>query len=65
MEQRVALIGFGLSGSVFHAPLIAATPGLSLATVVTGDPGRADRARSTYPGVRVEPDPEAVWERAG
>ena len=37
MELRAALIGFGLAGSVFHAPLIAATPGLELATVVTGN----------------------------
>ncbi|MDX6581939.1 MAG: hypothetical protein QOI10_1123 [Solirubrobacterales bacterium] len=63
-ERRVALIGFGLAGSVFHAPLIAATPGLALTTVVTGDSERAARARREYPGVRVEPDAEAVWERA-
>lgn len=42
---RVALAGFGLAGAVFHAPLIAATPGLDLDTVVTRDPQRADQAR--------------------
>ena len=31
---RVALAGYGLAGAVFHAPLIAATPGLKLDTVV-------------------------------
>ena len=25
---RVAIVGYGLAGSVFHAPLVAATPGL-------------------------------------
>jgi predicted dehydrogenase len=50
---RVAVVGYGLSGSVFHAPLVAATPGLRVAAVVTGDPGRAEAARSAYPGVRV------------
>jgi len=64
VDQRVALIGFGLAGSVFHAPLIAATPGLVLATVVTADAQRAERARSEHPGVRVELAADAVWERA-
>jgi predicted dehydrogenase len=64
MELRAALIGFGLAGSVFHAPLIAATPGLRLATVVTANPTRADRARREYPDARVEACPEAIWARA-
>ena len=34
---RVGLIGFGLAGGTFHAPLIAATPGLALSAVVTTD----------------------------
>jgi scyllo-inositol 2-dehydrogenase (NADP+) len=58
------VIGFGLGGSVFHAPLIAATPGIALATVITGNPGRAEAARRAYPGVAVEPRPESIWERA-
>jgi scyllo-inositol 2-dehydrogenase (NADP+) len=37
---RVGLIGYGLAGAVFHAPLIASTPGLRLASVVTGNPDR-------------------------
>ena len=34
---RVGLIGYGLAGAVFHAPFLAATPGLRLAAVVTRD----------------------------
>src|SRR5215216_3206667 len=64
MELRAAVIGLGLAGSVFHAPLIAATPGLSLATVVTTNPSRASAARRQYPGVRVEQSLSAVLERA-
>jgi scyllo-inositol 2-dehydrogenase (NADP+) len=64
MELRAALIGFGLAGSVFHAPLIASTPGMSLATIVTADPERADQARRRYPDVRVEASVAAVWQRA-
>ncbi|MGN6160466.1 MAG: Gfo/Idh/MocA family oxidoreductase [Marmoricola sp.] len=32
---RVALIGYGLAGSAFHAPLITSTSGLELAAVMT------------------------------
>jgi predicted dehydrogenase len=37
---RVALIGYGLAGRVFHAPLIRHTPGLELHTVVVRDTAR-------------------------
>jgi predicted dehydrogenase len=62
-DRRVALIGFGLAGSVFHAPLISATPGLELATVVTSNPERAEAARDGFSGVTVEGSAEAVFER--
>ncbi len=52
---RVGVVGYGLAGEVFHCPLIDATPGLELAAVVTGDAGRASRARLRHPGVRVVP----------
>jgi scyllo-inositol 2-dehydrogenase (NADP+) len=61
---RAAVVGYGLAGSVFHAPLIAATPGMAVTTVVTSNRQRADRARREYPGVRVEASAEPVWERA-
>ncbi|MFE9453974.1 Gfo/Idh/MocA family oxidoreductase [Streptomyces sp. NPDC006739] len=53
---RVGLIGFGMAGAVFHAPLIARTPGLELATVVTGHAARAAAAREQYPDIAVRPD---------
>ncbi|GAB2780265.1 Gfo/Idh/MocA family oxidoreductase [Streptomyces daliensis] len=50
---RVGLIGYGLAGSVFHAPLIAATEGLALDTVVTSDPARQAQVRDEHgDGVR-------------
>jgi scyllo-inositol 2-dehydrogenase (NADP+) len=64
-EARVALLGYGLAGSIFHAPLIAATPGLGLATIVTSSPERANGAAAEHPGARIETDHDAVWERAG
>ena len=39
-----AIIGYGLAGASFHAPLIASTPGLAVATVVTANPARRDQA---------------------
>ncbi|MFI9624895.1 Gfo/Idh/MocA family oxidoreductase [Streptomyces sp. NPDC052042] len=62
---RVALIGYGLAGSVFHAPLIAATGGLVLDTVVTSDEERRARARTEFPAVRFAAAPEELWQRAG
>jgi scyllo-inositol 2-dehydrogenase (NADP+) len=46
----VGLIGYGLGGSVFHAPLIRAVPGLHLAAVVTS---QHDRVEKDMPGMRV------------
>ncbi|GHF36628.1 oxidoreductase [Streptomyces mashuensis] len=62
---RVGLIGYGLAGSAFHAPLVAATDGLALDTVVTSDPGRQAQARDRYPDVRVADTAEALLDRAG
>jgi predicted dehydrogenase len=58
---RVALIGFGAAGTYFHAPFIAATPGLRLTTVVTGDPGRAAQVRAQYPDAVVRGRAADVW----
>lgn len=63
-EIRVALVGFGLGGASFHAPLIAATPGMRLATVVTSNESRAARARRDYPGVHVAATADWLWAHA-
>ncbi|MGW7362350.1 Gfo/Idh/MocA family protein [Streptomyces sp. NPDC054841] len=62
---RVGLVGYGLAGSVFHAPLIATTEGLTLDTIVTSNEERREQARAEYPGVRFAATPEELWERAG
>jgi predicted dehydrogenase len=46
---RVGIIGYGLAGVVFHAPLIASTPGMAVTAIVTGDPERQARARRDFP----------------
>jgi predicted dehydrogenase len=54
---KVALVGYGFVGKTFHAPLIAATPGLLLHTVVSSDPAKV---HADYPDVKVAPDLEAA-----
>jgi predicted dehydrogenase len=60
---RVALIGYGLAGAVFHGPLISTTPGMSLATIVTRDPGRRARASSDHPDAQLLAGVDPLWRR--
>ncbi|MCI3930909.1 Gfo/Idh/MocA family oxidoreductase [Streptomyces sp. AN091965] len=62
-DLRVGLIGYGLAGSVFHAPLIAATDGLALDTVVTSNPERQAEATTAY-GSRTAADADELLDRA-
>jgi scyllo-inositol 2-dehydrogenase (NADP+) len=57
---RVGLIGFGVAGRIFHAPLIAATEGLDLAAVVTS---RADEVAAAHPGTAVVAEAGDLWDR--
>ncbi|MDZ4090303.1 MAG: oxidoreductase, partial [Arthrobacter sp.] len=50
---RTAVAGFGLSGSVFHAPLLAADPAYSVEVISTSDTGRQAAASARYPGTRL------------
>ena len=47
---RVALIGYGAAGRIFHAPLIRHAPGLELALVASR---RRDELAHALPGVEV------------
>jgi predicted dehydrogenase len=62
-DLRVGLLGYGSGGQRFHAPLIAATPGLDLSVIVSGNPDRAAHARAAYPGTAIVPDAEALFAR--
>jgi scyllo-inositol 2-dehydrogenase (NADP+) len=61
---RVAVLGYGLGGSAFHAPVITAVPGLTVAAVVTGDPERSAAVGARYPAARVVPDADGIWAMA-
>jgi predicted dehydrogenase len=58
------LIGYGLAGAVFHAPLIASSPILKLAAVVTGNPERRAKAAHDHPTARVVERVEELWGMA-
>jgi scyllo-inositol 2-dehydrogenase (NADP+) len=49
-EIKVAVLGFGLAGRVFHAPFVSAVPGLRLTAIVQR---RGDEAAHAYPGVAI------------
>lgn len=49
-EIHVGLVGYGIGGAVFHAPLLGVAPGLHLAAVATN---RREQVERALPGVRV------------
>ena len=53
MGLRTGIAGYGLAGSVFHAPLIDAVDGLELTRVMTRSDERAAQARAAHAGVEV------------
>jgi predicted dehydrogenase len=62
---RVALIGYGLAGAAFHAPLIETVDGLELAAIVTRNPERRAAAAGTHPGAELLESADEVMARAG
>lgn len=58
---RVAIVGYGLAGRFFHAPLIAATDGLELSAVVTSSPQRREQVLAEHPGASVVANLEELW----
>src|SRR5689334_16401918 len=64
VQLRVGLIGYGLAGSSFHAPLIETTAGLGLAMVVTADPERRNEVRREHPDAALVDNADELWSRA-
>ena len=62
---RTGIIGFGLSGRVFHAPFIATNPAFRLDLISTSSPERAAEARAQHPGAEIVATPEELLARAG
>jgi predicted dehydrogenase len=49
-DTRIGLAGYGFGGRIFHAPLIAAAPGVELAGVVTRSSERRAELQRDHPG---------------
>ncbi len=56
---RVALIGYGNAGRIFHAPLISGVPGLQLAVVCSGKP---EAVLTDWPTVQVVPTSQLAFD---
>ena len=67
MEKRirVGLIGFGVGGQIFHAPVLTTVPGLELVGIRASRTEQVAVARSKYPAARVFSTPHEVFEDKG
>src|SRR6266566_5246128 len=61
---HAAIIGYGLAGSVFHAPLIACTPGMTVTAIVTNHPERREQARRDFPRAAILSTAQDLWSNA-
>jgi len=59
---NTAIIGFGLSGSVFHSPIITSTEGFHLKTIYTANPERQARVRALYPDTAAVSDVNEIFK---
>ena len=65
MPVRVALVGYGTAGRLFHGPFIEATAGTELVAVVTADADRRRQASAAHPGAALVETTAALWAAAG
>lgn len=61
---RTGIIGFGLSGRVFHAPFIATNPLFRLDVISTSSPERTAEANAQHPSAEVVATAEELLARA-
>lgn len=61
---RTGVIGFGLSGRVFHGPFLSADPRFDVTLIATADPERAAQAASLHPGAQIVATPAELLARA-
>ena len=64
-DLRVGIIGYGLAGSVFHAPLVSSTPGMRVAAISVGGAAHSAQARRDYPHATIYPTAQALLAAAG
>lgn len=57
---RTGVIGYGLSGRVFHAPFIEVVEGYTLSKISTANAERSTAAKERYPNTEVVADVESI-----
>lgn len=57
---RTGIIGYGLSGRVFHAPFIDVVEGFELSKISTSNPVRQKTAKERYPDTEIVPEPDSI-----
>lgn len=57
---RTGIIGYGLSGRVFHAPFIDVVEGYELSMISTANPERKALAQERYPSAEIVPGGEDI-----
>ncbi|GEO07056.1 oxidoreductase [Adhaeribacter aerolatus] len=57
---RVGLIGYGMAGQVFHAPIISSVPGLHLVKIRETKPANIHLANQRYPFAEVVAETKAI-----
>ena len=59
---RTGIIGYGLSGRVFHAPFVDVVEGFELTKISTSNPERIEMINERYPQTVVVPNPQNIIE---
>lgn len=61
---KVAIVGYGLAGASFHAPLIKTTEGLNVAAIVTRSPEKQQKAAADFPEAVILDDFDKLLSRS-
>jgi len=59
---KTALIGYGMSGRIFHAPFIHLLPDFELCMISTSRPEAAQLINTRYPGTKIVSDAKQILE---
>jgi predicted dehydrogenase len=60
-DLKAAIIGYGMAGQVFHAPLVQSTAGMTVAAIVTTNPVRRGQAAADYPRAAMYQSADELW----
>lgn len=58
---NVGLIGYGLSGQIFHAPILTSVPGFNLYMVYETKPANIEAIKKKYPDAKVVSDVKEIF----